>query len=505
MFGLDVDALGGIEKTLAQFPRIQKVLLYGSRAMGNYRKGSDIDITLIGNGLTLQNTIYPLMNKLDSLYLPYKFDVSIFQNLDNPEFVEHILRVGKIFYQRKLAVADGWTTRALGDLCQIELGRTPARNNPKLWDARKTTNNVWLSIADIPKTINARVSDSKEYISDEATASGRLVAKGTLLVSFKLTLGRLAFAGCDLYTNEAIAALSIFNEKEIMKKYLYWYLTYFDWEKAAAGEEKIKGKTLNKNKLKNLPVILPPVSEQKQIVDILDKAFDAVETAISNTRKNFSNAWGLFENRLDSTFSRCPSTWKPYKLSDVCSLHNGRAYKKAELLSEGKYPVLRVGNFFTNRNWYYSDLELENTKYCDTGDLLYAWSASFGPKIWDGGKVIFHYHIWRIDVVESLVFKKFLFYWLEWDADQIKAEQGAGTTMVHVSKKSMDARRIVLPSINVQKDICAQLDCSRDKSVRIKKAYADKISLLAKLKQSLLHQAFTGELTSNPFFRSLNT
>ena len=76
-------------------------------------------------------------------------------------------------------------------------------------------------------------------------------------------------------------------------------------------------------------------------------------------------------------------------MRDVIEFINGRAYKKEELLSSGKYKVLRVGNFFTNNSWYYSDLELTEDKYCNKGDLLYAWSASFGPKIWDGEKTIF--------------------------------------------------------------------------------------------------------------------
>ncbi len=62
--------------------------------------------------------------------------------------------------------------------------------------------------------------------------------------------------------------------------------------------------------------------------------------------------------------------WKTEPLGQVCNLINGRAYKKAELLDSGKYPVLRVGNFFTNDHWYHSDLELDDTKYCDDEDLL---------------------------------------------------------------------------------------------------------------------------------------
>jgi type I restriction enzyme S subunit len=87
-----------------------------------------------------------------------------------------------------------------------------------------------------------------------------------------------------------------------------------------------------------------------------------------------------------------PVGWVLAQLSDLTLVLNGRAYSKDELLSEG-VPVLRVGNLFTSNHWYYSNLQLEEDKYCDQGDLLYSWSASFGPFIWQGPKVIYHYHI----------------------------------------------------------------------------------------------------------------
>lgn len=150
--------------------------------------------------------------------------------------------------------------------------------------------------------------------------------------------------------------------------------------------------------------------------------------------------------------------WIERKLGDVCRLINGRAYKKHEMLSEGPYPLLRVGNFFTNRSWYYSDMELHADKYCDDGDLLYAWSASFGPRIWDGGKVIYHYHIWKIEIDKELVDKNYLYYLLDWDKELIKSEQGAGTTMVHVTKGSMEKRILPFPCVEEQKRIVATLD-----------------------------------------------
>ena len=151
-------------------------------------------------------------------------------------------------------------------------------------------------------------------------------------------------------------------------------------------------------------------------------------------------------------------TWQKTNLGSVCKLLNGRAYKKHELLDSGKYPVLRVGNFFSNRSWYFSDLDLPENKYCDKGDLLYAWSASFGPRIWEGGKVIYHYHIWKIELDEEKIDKQFLYHWFNWDVDRIRTEQGTGATMIHVTKSAMENRALSLPPLSEQKRIADILD-----------------------------------------------
>jgi type I restriction enzyme S subunit len=150
--------------------------------------------------------------------------------------------------------------------------------------------------------------------------------------------------------------------------------------------------------------------------------------------------------------------WQTKKLREVCELVNGRAYSKPELLAAGKYRVLRVGNFFTNDHWYYSDMELEEKKYCDNGDLLYAWSASFGPRIWTGGKVINHYHIWKVVHDCTQIDQMFLFYFFQWDTEKIKEDQGTGTTMMHVSMGSMNERDLHIPPLPEQQRIVALLD-----------------------------------------------
>ena len=151
-----------------------------------------------------------------------------------------------------------------------------------------------------------------------------------------------------------------------------------------------------------------------------------------------------------------PQGWEWTRMKDVMTFVNGRAYKKEELLEKGKYRVLRVGNFFTNDAWYYSDLELPEDKYCDNGDLLYAWSASFGPQIWQGGKTIFHYHIWNIQYSQSNLNREYLYFFLEYDKTQIK-KATTGSTMVHISMENMNLRLIPIPPFSEQRRIIDKL------------------------------------------------
>ena len=99
MYGLETKTLESITNTFSKFPEIEKVILYGSRAKGNFKNGSDIDLTFIGSKLNLT-----ILNKIalviDDLLLPYSFDMSIFEHINNAELIEHIHRVGKCIYTK---------------------------------------------------------------------------------------------------------------------------------------------------------------------------------------------------------------------------------------------------------------------------------------------------------------------------------------------------------------------------------------------------------------------
>lgn len=200
---------------------------------------------------------------------------------------------------------------------------------------------------------------------------------------------------------------------------------------------------------------------------------------------------------------KIPVNWKWIRLGSGVRFINGRAYKKSELLTDSNLtPVLRVGNLFTNSSWYYSDLKLDKDKYIDNGDLIYAWSASFGPRIWNGGHVIYHYHIWKT-VIKEGIDKKFLYYFLSDPHNVLGETKLHGSTMKHVTKTNMEKLPFPLPPLEEQKRIVAKIE----KLMPLVDEYAESYNRLQKidnefedkLKQSVLQYAMEGKLVKqNP-------
>lgn len=183
-------------------------------------------------------------------------------------------------------------------------------------------------------------------------------------------------------------------------------------------------------------------------------------------------------------FAGFTNDWEQRKLGEIATFINGRAYSQDELLDSGKYKVLRVGNFYTNDAWYYSDLELGEKYYADYGDLLYTWSATFGPHIWLGDRVIYHYHIWKVELSDALD-KQFMVQLLEQDKANIISTHN-GSTMVHVTKSDMEQKMISIPSVPEQKKIGGYLTVL-DSLITLHQRKCDK---LKNVKKSMLEKMF---------------
>ena len=193
-----------------------------------------------------------------------------------------------------------------------------------------------------------------------------------------------------------------------------------------------------------------------------DEPASTLLTRIANARKLAPSSGRKTKKKpADSSLTKLsfqlPDGWVSAQLDELVRVLNGRAYKKAELLNSGT-PVLRVGNLFTSKHWYYSNLKLEKDKYCEAGDLIYAWSASFGPFIWHGPRVIYHYHIWKLPLFsEANLDKQFLYFFLSQKTKEIKGA-GHGISMVHMTKNKMEQLVVPLPPLAEQRQIVAKVN-----------------------------------------------
>ncbi|EOX1606478.1 restriction endonuclease subunit S [Vibrio cholerae] len=183
---------------------------------------------------------------------------------------------------------------------------------------------------------------------------------------------------------------------------------------------------------------------------------------------------------------KIPSGWKLCKQSDVSAFYNGRAYKLSEWETEGT-PVIRLQNLTgTGNEYYYSNLKLPEHQYADNGDLLYMWSATFGPKIWQGEKAIYHYHIWKVVCKDDLLDQSFMYYNLDFITESMKSKTN-GSTMLHFTKKGMEEHEILLPPL-AEQEIIAEYLSTVDKKIDL---IDQKIAETEKLKTGLMQKLFS--------------
>ena len=387
---------------------------------------------------------------------------------------------------------EGWKYVKLGDVCDTING---------LWKGKKEpfVNVGVIRNANFTKNFTLDFTNIEYLDVEEKQFVKRKLQKGDLIIeksggSDKQPVGRTVIfdveEGNYSFSNFT-SVLRIKDNITLDYKFLYKYILFVylrgdmqNMQRATTGIH-----NLEFDKYLSIQIPLPSLREQQIIVSFVDSEFTKIDAIKANAEKALNEAKALFRTTLKDILEP-KEGWEEKKLKEICRVINGRAYSKDEMLKQGKYRLLRVGNFFTNDNWYYSDLELEEEKYCDNGDLLYAWSASFGPRIWDGEKVIYHYHIWKM-VCSSDIDKYFLCYWL--DSNELKRQIMTnlhGATMAHITKGIIEAAHVGFPPLAEQLSIVATLDSLKFKVECLQENY-DKISKECDaMKQALLRQVF---------------
>ena len=314
------------------------------------------------------------------------------------------------------------------------------------WEQRKWMNSVDISTEmvdpasgeydDMPhiapgniESFTGRILDNVRTVKEEQLISGKFRFRPDDVVYGKINpqLGKYFYASVDGLTS---ADAYVFKGKNgIRQKFLFSMLQTSDFFKYSVSVSKRSGMPkINRDELNAYAFLAPSEEEQDKIGNFLLE----IDHLIT-----------LHQRKLFIFMKKAISVWEQRKLGDIATFINGRAYSQEELLSSGKYKVLRVGNFYTNDSWYYSDMELEDKYYAEEGDLLYTWSATFGPHIWHGDKIIYHYHIWKVELSDTLE-KHFAVQLLEKDKQSILSDKN-GSTMVHITKAGMESKEVMLP------------------------------------------------------------
>ncbi|MDB4068486.1 restriction endonuclease subunit S [Pseudomonadales bacterium] len=176
--------------------------------------------------------------------------------------------------------------------------------------------------------------------------------------------------------------------------------------------------------------------------------------------------------------SAVPDGWEIKPLGEMTDVINGRAYKLTEWEDFG-VPVIRLQNLTQKGgSFYYSNLKLPEKQYCHHGDLLFMWSASFGPYIWWGNKAIFHYHIWKMIPQETKLNKTFLYFYLSQKTQEWKINT-SGMAMQHLTKSGIESQELITPPLPEQKKIASILT-SVDEVIENTQKQIDKLQDLKK-------------------------
>lgn len=384
-------------------------------------------------------------------------------------------------YSEVFLTRNAWEKRKLTELSKNKIGGgTPSTKVLDFWNGKLP----WLQSSDINESNNYSVKPQK-FISLQALkhSAAKRVPANSIAVVTRVGVGKLALIEYDYSTSQDFLSFSSLNWSALFSvNLLTLIMTQMSRESQGTS---IKGVT--KSELLAKKVRIPISLKEQEKLGILMKSINDLIAATQHKIDAWEQAKkALLQRLFDQSwrFKGYSDPWEKRKLGELAEFINGRAYKQDELLASGKYPVLRVGNFYTNDKWYYSNLELPEKYYAEEGDLLYTWSATFGPHIWIGPKVIYHYHIWKV-ALKNIFEKDFALQFFE--ADRVRLLNSTnGSTMIHVTKKDMESKGILLPDVYEQRtigDLLKRVD-------HLIAATQSRFSSLELLKKALLQDLF---------------
>lgn len=393
---------------------------------------------------------------------------------------------------------EGWQTKKLGEICEIERGGSPRPIQNFITTDPKGIN--WIKIGDATAS-GKYIYKTEEKIKPEGIKRSRMVYEGDFILSNSMSFGRpyiMKTTGC------IHDGWLVLHQPKVDPDYLYHVLSsdlvFSQFDRLAAGSTV---RNLNIGLAKSVEIPYPPLPEQQRIVGILDEAFDGIAAAKANTERNLQNARALFESHLQTVFSERDDGWKQRTLKEIATIF-GRGKSKHRPRNEpklygGKYPFVQTGDirnadhFITEYSQTYSEAGLAQSKLWPKGTICITIAANIAET------GILDFDACFPDSVIGVVANPkeadvgFVEYLLQSFKARLQA-MGKGSAQANINMGTFENKRFPFPSIAKQKQLVGKLDSLREETGHLETIYERKLVAFEALRKSLLHQAFTSQL-----------
>ena len=383
--------------------------------------------------------------------------------------------------------------KALKDICTIQIGKTPSRHENDYW---RDGTHAWLSIADMNQ--GRYLNNTKECITDLGVKASniKLIPKNTLVLSYKLSIGKVGITQKPMYTNEAIASLTELDS-QVDINYLYWALQHIDLLENA--DRAAMGKTLNKAKLSEVKIPLPPLAEQRRIASILDQADElrqkrqqAIEKLDQLLQATFIDMFGDPVDNLKEL--------ETVALLDLCKKVTDGTHQSPKWTTKG-IPFLFISNIVDGEIDYSSQKFIDQATYdsltkstkIELNDILYTTVGSYGnvARVKSDQLFCFQRHIAHIKPDFDKINPKFL----EKMLSSYGVRRQADRLVRGVAQKTLnlkDLKEIIVFNIPLVEQNHFVQKCEVIESLKIKSKLA--LNQADDLFKSLQNQAFSGNL-----------
>ena len=404
----------------------------------------------------------------------------------------------------------GWKEVKLSDLAEIQSGGTPSRSNTAYWNG----NIPWVKISDIK---GKYVTETEEFITEEGlmNSSAKMFERGTILFSIFATIGKVAILDIDATTNQALVGLK--NNELVDKSFLVYALTELSERISNLGKG-VAQKNINISILKDVRIPLPPLTEQKQIAEKLDKLFDQIETIkeasnkIPELLKNFRQQVLTYAvtGKLTKEWrkERQLDKWHTELAKDCCEkVQSGGTPKGGQFALSG-IPFLKVYNIVGNKIDFesepqYVSEEIQNSQIKKSitypGDVI---MNIVGPPLNKVSIIPDTYKEWNINQAITLFRPKeylnnqYLYYFFcEGASVNSVLDKTRGVVgQVNISLSQCREFAISIPPMEEQLEIVKRVQILFDILDDVERRYNTLCEKLDKLPQALLCKAFKGEL-----------